>query len=276
MSSAAFDAASVPLGSVATIPIRLHVTFPLFLLLNLLSQGFTSWAAVLWALALYGGVLLLTVLVHELGHSLATIKLGGQAHGILLWPLGGLAFVGHSSGPKADLLIAVAGPATHVPMLLLWLAALFPTYHAAYGTWAIRLSVPDPTAHFWLALVAGAVQLNIALMAFNLLLPAYPLDGGRVLADALLLSGMEPDRAAKITVGVAAVLGTGVAGFGIWQQAVLTTMVGVWMLYTTYQLYVFVRDGRVEQHPMFSYSAEASLPGSVGSKEPYQRWGDDF
>lgn len=87
-------------------------------------------------------------------------------------------------------------------------------------------------------------------MAFNLLLPAYPLDGGRVLADALLLAGVPAERAARVTVGVAAVLGVGVAGLGIWQQAVLTTLVGVWMLYSTYQLYVFVREGRVEQHPM--------------------------
>ena len=67
-------------------------------MLTVLAQGLSSWAALGWACALYGAILPLTVLVHELGHALATVRAGGQAHGILLWPLGGLAYVGHSEG----------------------------------------------------------------------------------------------------------------------------------------------------------------------------------
>lgn len=58
-------------------------------------------------------------------------------------------------------------------------------------------------------------------MAFNLLLPAYPLDGGRILADSLLLVGLESDVAAKITVVVATVIGSGIVVWGLWPPMVL-------------------------------------------------------
>lgn len=47
---------------------------------------------------------------------------GGQVQGILLWPLGGLAFIGHTAGPKADMWVAVAGPLTHAPMVAFWVS----------------------------------------------------------------------------------------------------------------------------------------------------------
>ncbi len=68
----------------------------------LLAEAFSSWAALGWAALMYGPVLLGTVLIHELGHALAARRVGGHADGILLWPLGGLAFVGHDCGPKGE------------------------------------------------------------------------------------------------------------------------------------------------------------------------------
>ena len=55
-------------------------------------------AVVLYTILLYGPILFFTVLVHELGHCLACRQIGGEAHSILLWPLGGLAFIGHEAG----------------------------------------------------------------------------------------------------------------------------------------------------------------------------------
>ena len=76
------------------------MTFPLVLVVSLASQGFHGWAALVWAALLYGPILLLTVLVHELGHSLAARRLGGEVDSILLWPLGGLAYIAHSGNPR--------------------------------------------------------------------------------------------------------------------------------------------------------------------------------
>jgi len=102
------------------------------------------------AFIVYGPVLFVTVFLHELGHCFATrqvsdppsregpparsgtpchhqthwwprstvvsdAQVGGAVHGILLWPLGGLAFVGHAGSPARDLYVAVCGPLTHIP-----------------------------------------------------------------------------------------------------------------------------------------------------------------
>ena len=64
------------------------------------------------SLLLYGPILWTTVLVHEIGHALAAKRLGVEATEILIWPLGGLAFLGSTAAAKTDMLIALAGPAT--------------------------------------------------------------------------------------------------------------------------------------------------------------------
>jgi hypothetical protein len=88
------------------------------------------------------------------------LQVGADVHGILLWPLGGLAFVGHSTSPKTDLFVSISGPLTHVPQFLIWFALLGISSHVVYHHWTPSLSVPDPRQHFWLALCAGASQVS--------------------------------------------------------------------------------------------------------------------
>lgn len=76
------------------------------------------------------------------------------------------------------------------------------------------------------------LQLNLGLLAFNLLLPAFPLDGGRIFADLLLMAGVAPRTAAQVTAVLATLLGLGVVALGVWRTwvasvaSVLTIFVG--------------------------------------------------
>jgi hypothetical protein len=89
------------------------------------------------------------------------VQVGADVHGILLWPLGGLAFVGHSTSPKTDIFVSVSGPLTHIPQFGIWFAILAISASVVYhGTWKPSLSVPDPHYHFWLAVCAGASQVH--------------------------------------------------------------------------------------------------------------------
>ncbi|BDA42636.1 probable zinc metalloprotease Rip3 [Coccomyxa sp. Obi] len=250
-----FTACSIPLGSLFGIPVRLHLLFILTLFLAILSQAYVSAQSVGWAVLLFGPILLLTVYIHELGHCWASRKVGAEVHGILLWPLGGLAFVGHTTTPKKDAFVSISGPLTHIPQFLIWFAILAISSHVVYHGWSPSLAVPDPRQHFWLALCAGASQLNIYLMAFNLLLPAYPLDGGRIFADLLLMCGVNVRVAAIVTVVLAVAVAGALIAWGIIEVAILTVAVGIWMLYTSAELGLSIKNGTVAQHPMFCYES---------------------
>ena len=84
-------------------------------------------------------------------------------HYILLWPLGGLAFVGHSSSPGRDLFVAVMGPLTHLPQLAIWVAILALSAHVAHYPWHSSLHLPDIRIHFWLAVCVGATWVGHSL-----------------------------------------------------------------------------------------------------------------
>ncbi len=57
--------------------------------------------------------------------------------------------------------VAVAGPLTHIPMVLVWLLLLLPAYHAETGSWAVRLTMPYPTLpHMWHAVCVGAIYVS--------------------------------------------------------------------------------------------------------------------
>eukprot|EP00879_Flechtneria_rotunda_P033330 GHRR01036901.1.p1 GENE.GHRR01036901.1~~GHRR01036901.1.p1 ORF type:complete len:257 (+),score=33.10 GHRR01036901.1:855-1625(+) len=241
-----YQAGSFPLGRIFGIPIRLHCEcslvashccllgvqqhnpdtfstpcttglFLLFLVLQVLASIRPNSLWPLYWFLILGPILLVTVLLHELGHCLAARSVGGTAHSILLWPLGGLAYIGsHNKGPKADVWVAVAGPLTHVPMTAFWVLMLLVATYVAYGTTHITLVWPAYlTIHnLGVAVCVGAVVLNISLFAFNLLVPAYPLDGGRILVGSLLSCGVAVRTTALITCGLAVPLAIGIIVFG--------------------------------------------------------------
>lgn len=162
--------------------------------------------------------LFLIVTAHELGHALACRQVGGQADRIVLWPLGGVAYVAPPPRPGATLWSLAAGPLVNV--------ALLPVFFMFWRTARLSgwgLSSPD-VYHF----VRALLVIDLSLLIFNML-PIYPLDGGQILRSLLwFVIG----RARSLTVTT--ILGfIGIAGFmalAVWIHSTWIAVVSVFML----------------------------------------------
>lgn len=137
----------------------------------------------LWFIVIYGSLFGI-VLLHEFGHALACRSTGGQANLIVLWPLGGVAYVSPPDRPGAVLWSIAAGPLVNVLLIPVLAAAIV----------MARLWVPpEVPLHEALWMIAG---INLTLLIFNML-PIYPLDGGQIL-QALLWFRMGRARSLKV------------------------------------------------------------------------------
>jgi Zn-dependent protease len=162
--------------------------------------------------------LFLIVLMHEFGHALACRQVGGQANQIVLWPLGGVAYVAPPPRPGATLWSLAAGPLVNVV-----LAPILTVLFLSSQSWGWEASMPN--AYKWINTVW---LINLLLLIFNLL-PIYPLDGGQILR-CLLWFGLGRARsllvATFIGFGGVAVL----AGFAFWMQSVWLGVLCVFIL----------------------------------------------
>jgi len=118
--------------------------------------------------------LFLIVLMHEFGHSLACRQVGGTANQIVLWPLGGVAYVDPPPRPGATLWSIAAGPLVNV--------ALLPVF-SVLVLLARSLNWPQAMPDVY-ALLRNVWLINLVLLIFNIL-PIYPLDGGQILRSLL-------------------------------------------------------------------------------------------
>jgi uncharacterized protein (TIGR03067 family) len=170
-----FQGGSLRLFRVAGIDVWLHWSWAFFAFLRL--QGgaadstldFAHYQSQVWYLVEYVA-LFVFVLLHELGHVLACRSVGGVASSIVLWPLGGVAYIDPPARPAAWLWSIAAGPLTNALLLA-------PTL----GFWAAgRAAGWEETAPDLYRFAAALAWLNGYLLVFNLL-PIYPLDGGKML-----------------------------------------------------------------------------------------------
>lgn len=197
---------SLRLFAVAGIEVYLHFTWFIVAALEF-TQFSRRYHAPIWGVFEYLSLFAI-VLMHEFGHALACRQVGGRADRIMLWPLGGAAFVRPPPRPGAYLWSIAAGPLVNVALFPIFTIALF----VAGGT-HLRLTNPD-AARFIISLWS----INTGLLVFNLL-PIYPLDGGQIVRGVLWLK-LGPIRSLKI----ASVIGFGgaiaLAGFAILQQSI--------------------------------------------------------
>ncbi|HEY7726939.1 MAG TPA: site-2 protease family protein [Candidatus Eisenbacteria bacterium] len=202
---------SLLIATVAGIPIRIHATFGL-LLLWIFGSYMVQGRGLL--LAAEGVALILAVftcvVLHELGHALTARKYGVRTRDITLWPIGGVARLERiPERPSQEVAVAVAGPAVNVAIA--GLLALVPGVIAATGD---LLSRPGAAQGPFLA---ELLLINVILVVFNMI-PAFPMDGGRVLR-ALLAMRFDYVRATQIAAGVG-------QGF-----ALLFALAGLWLMH---------------------------------------------
>ncbi|MDD5201488.1 MAG: site-2 protease family protein [Terrimicrobiaceae bacterium] len=187
---------SYRIARVAGIDVRVHATF----LLLLAFWGYQGYSAGGVSLAvgsvLFVSLLFLCVLLHEFGHAFAARAYGIRTPDITLLPIGGVARLERMpENPIQELVIAIAGPMVNVVIALaIWAALGFPT--------ADTLALPEGRAS---VLSLDLLQMNAMLVVFNLI-PAFPMDGGRVLR-ALLALRLDRAHATRI----AARIGQGIA-----------------------------------------------------------------
>lgn len=194
------------------IDVRVHATFFLALL----------WGAFIWGGGrlsgwVYGAfltlVLFAVVLAHEFGHAIAAQRYGVKVQDILLLPIGGLARLNRMPDkPSQELVVALAGPAVNVIMALA-LAPFLVLGMAAGARAGHGFTLPALTQPGILNLVAFLVVINISLLVFNMI-PAFPMDGGRVLRALLALKLPYP-RATAIAANVGRMCAIAFGVFGI-------------------------------------------------------------
>ena len=160
------------------------------------------YSSMVWAAAEYIALFAI-VLLHEFGHALACRQTGGAADQIVLWPLGGIAFVNPPRRPGAMLWSIAAGPLVNVILLpILWVALSLAQARAGGEPTDFALFV----WHVW--------WINLGLLIFNML-PVYPLDGGQILR-ALLWFPLGEIRSLQIASVVGLIGGACLALFALW------------------------------------------------------------
>jgi stage IV sporulation protein FB len=202
------------------IEIRIHATF---LFLPLLIGGFYAMHYG-WAVGARAFVLILLifvcVLLHELSHSLVARHFGIRVPRITLYPMGGVASMQRiPRQSKQEFLISIVGPFSNFLIALL----LFPILYFLIGP----QSILSPSLDSWQGVLANLFWANPMLGAFNLI-PAFPMDGGRILRS-ILASHLPYIKATQISVQVGQFFAILFALFGIWQKHWMLILIAIFV-----------------------------------------------
>lgn len=205
---------SFKLGNIAGIGIFIHWTFSIliaFIIFSNYRQGQNA-IQILWSV-LFVISIFVTVFLHELGHALAAKRYNINTKDITLLPIGGLARLERiPEKPSEELVVAIAGPTVNIALAVIT---------------GLLISVPDAES-LTLQLTAGVnssnfflnfLVVNIWLALFNLI-PAFPMDGGRVLR-AILSMNMDRRKATNIAAKIGQVLAMGFVFIGFYSNPFL-------------------------------------------------------
>jgi Zn-dependent protease/CBS domain-containing protein len=201
---------SLSLPDMFGIPVRIHWTFTILIIWIIyinLRQGLDA-AHIAWMIA-FVLALFVCVILHELGHALAARRYGIQTKDITLYPIGGVARLDSMpEKPSQELVVALAGPMVNVVIMLLLSPFIMQLDLGSTQDTQERLLIDAQTFLPMLGIV------NVWLALFNLI-PAFPMDGGRVLR-AILSMNMNRVKATRIAAGVGKLLAVGFVFAGLY------------------------------------------------------------
>jgi Zn-dependent protease len=245
---------SLPLFTAFGIRVRVHLIFVLLAVAQLIHSavrrdvigvGYTAYAIV---------ALFVLVLLHEFGHCFACRRVGGEADEILMWPLGGLASCSPPHRWGASLVTTLGGPAVNavlVPVLGLavlalglgWNALVFNPFDPGAALRTAQVTTHAERCVWWLYYV------NLLLLLFNMLLPMYPLDAGRIVQE-VLWRRLGYERSMWISVNVGLFLAVAVGLFALLGGGGYLLGVAIFAGITCYQqkralLFARLEDGGV-------------------------------
>jgi Zn-dependent protease/predicted transcriptional regulator len=188
-----------------------------------------------WIIGILGaGVLFISVLLHELAHSIVALKYGLKVRQIILFIFGGVSDIeeqGESSKDfRKEFKIAVVGPITSfviagILALAWWILLLFSSSSAQTG-----FTTTDAIKSIAEAVLGYGALTNTLLGGFNLI-PAFPLDGGRILRSALVRWKRDYDQSTKIAVRIGIAISYGFIAFGFITMFSVSFVSGMWIMF---------------------------------------------
>jgi len=189
--------------SILGIPVRFHFTFVLMVIFLLVLSADSEGSLV--GNAIFIGGLFGSVFLHELSHALVARRYGIRTIEILLLPLGGLAKLERQPERRAEFWIALAGPLANLVLA----AGMIAVWMAVGG----KINFAGLSKYSDATLVSRLVAANVILGLFNLL-PAFPMDGGRILRSILAASRPEAE-ATRIAARIGTLLAIAMALYGL-------------------------------------------------------------
>ena len=251
---------SLPVGRYFGVQVRIHLFFFLFIGFQLLKgwtdkdhapEGFETFFQFQLFLSC---VLFFSVLLHEFGHCFAARAVGGDAQEILMWPLGGLAIVNAPNTALAQFITTVCGPLVNLVIclltgILLVVSGFRPPLNPMDGLGglvSVRSEIPD--LYHWLNIVFG---LNWVLLLFNLV-PAFPMDGGRILRS-LLWPYIGFERSTRIAVQAAKIFALAFGVIGLWYKQFLLMGVAVFVYFSAEMERRMLEAGMLFDDTLFGY-----------------------
>jgi Zn-dependent protease len=254
--------ARVRLGRIAGIEVGLHWSLAIVFVLIVWTLAGQIFPLVVpdqpqtayWLVAAIAGLLFyVSLLSHEMGHAVVARRLGVQVEGITLWIFGGVARLrGDAATPGAEVKIAIAGPIVSLVLAIVFGAVTF----------ALDAAAGPPLIEGGCAWLAGS---NAMLLLFNLV-PAFPLDGGRLLRAWLWQRSGDRYRATSSAALLGRICAFVMIGLGLVALFAQGALTGLWLIFLGWFLMSAARN---EESLVFMRGALAGLRvGDVMSRDP--------